>query len=83
MAELDDLDREILNRIQVEVPLAERPFQVLAKEFGMSEDEMIKRVRRMWDIGIVRRLGPVLNYPAWGMSGVLWRPRSMRNGLGI
>ncbi len=69
--ELDDLDRAILNRIQIEVPLTKRPFQVLAREFGISEDEMIERVERMWDMGIVRRLGPIINYPAWGMSGVL------------
>jgi DNA-binding Lrp family transcriptional regulator len=68
---LDDLDRAILNRIQIEVPLAKRPFRVLAREFGVGEDEMIERVRNMWDMGIVRRLGPILNYRAWGMSGVL------------
>ncbi len=71
MKGLDDLDRTILNRIQIEAPLAKRPFQVLAREFGISEEEMIERVRRMGDMGIVRRLGPILNYPAWGMSGVL------------
>ena len=34
MTELDDLDREILNRIQVDVPLANRPFQVLAPDYS-------------------------------------------------
>ena len=68
---LDELDREIVNRIQAEVPLAERPFQVLGREFGLSEAEILSRIRRMWDLGIVRRLGPIINYPAWGMSGVL------------
>jgi len=71
LPELDELDREILNRIQVEVPLAPRPFAELAREFDITEAQMIERVRRMWDVGIVRRLGPILNYPAWGMSGVL------------
>ncbi|MFO8058459.1 MAG: AsnC family transcriptional regulator [bacterium] len=71
LPELDDTDRRILNRIQTEVPLVPRPFQELGREFGLSESEMIERVQRMWDKGIVRRLGPVLNYPAWGMSGVL------------
>ena len=68
---LDDLDREILNKVQVEVPLVERPFQALGEEFGMSEEEMIGRLRRMWDMGVVRRLGPIVNYRAWGMSGLL------------
>ena len=68
---LDDLDREILNKIQVEVPLTPRPFALLGEEFGVSEDETIRRVRRMWDLGVVRRLGPIVNYSAWGMSGQL------------
>lgn len=69
--ELDDLDRRILLRIQEEVPLSSRPFLELGREFGISEEEMVRRVKRMWDQGVVRRLGPILNYPAWEMSGVL------------
>ncbi len=68
---LDDLDREILNEIQLEVPLVPRPFQALGGKFGLTEDEVIARIRRMWDLGVVRRLGPIVNYPAWGMSGTL------------
>ena len=68
---LDDLDRAILNRIQAEVPLVPRPFAALGRDFGISEDEMIARVQRLWDQGVIRRLGPIINYPAWEMSGVL------------
>ncbi len=68
---LDDLDRAILNRIQASVPLARRPFDILARDLGTDEDEVIKRIRRMWDLGVVRRLGPILDYQSWGMSGVL------------
>jgi len=71
LPELDDLDRAILNRIQVAVPLDPRPFLVLAAEFGMTEEAMIQRVQRLWDKGIVRRLGPIVNYHAWDMKGVL------------
>jgi len=69
--ELDDLDREILNRIQVEVPLVAKPFKALGDDFGISEHEMISRVQRMWNEGVVRRLGPIVDYHAWNMSGVL------------
>jgi siroheme decarboxylase len=69
--ELDDLDRAILNRIQAEVPLVPRPFAALGRDFGLTENQMIARVQRMWDQGVIRRLGPIINYPAWEMSGVL------------
>ena len=68
---LDKLDKEILNQIQTEVPLTKRPFKALAEKFSITEDEMISRVQGMWDKGIVRRLGPILNYAGWRMSGVL------------
>jgi DNA-binding Lrp family transcriptional regulator len=68
---LDELDRQILNRVQKSVPLAQRPFQVLANELGTTEDEVIGRMRRMWDEGVIRRLGPILDYASWGMSGLL------------
>lgn len=78
---LDELDRRILNRIQTEVPLNSRPFKVLGQEFGLSETEMLARVKRMRDLGIVRRLGPIINYPAWGMSGVLVAARADEDRL--
>jgi DNA-binding Lrp family transcriptional regulator len=68
---IDDLDREIINRIQVAVPLAPRPFAVLASALESTEDEVVRRIRRLWDEGVVRRLGPILDYASWGMSGVL------------
>jgi DNA-binding Lrp family transcriptional regulator len=81
VASLDELDRDILNKIQAAVPLTERPFEVLARDFGITEHEIMKRVRRMWDMGIVRRLGPILNYQAWGMSGVLVAAKVNEVGL--
>jgi len=68
---LDDLDKKILNRIQKEVPLKKRPFLALAEEFRISEEEMLNRVNSLWDKGVIRRFGPIINYPAWNMSGVL------------
>lgn len=70
-ATLDDLDRRLLDRIQQSVPLVRRPFDELGREFGISGDEALRRVRRFAELGMVRRLGPILNYPAWDMSGAL------------
>jgi DNA-binding Lrp family transcriptional regulator len=61
----------LINRVQMRVPLTRRPFAALAEELGSTEDEILCRMRRLWDLGIVRRLGPIVNYAAWGMSGAL------------
>lgn len=54
---LDDQDRAILNRIQSNFPLTSRPFQAIADETGLTENEVISRVRRLKENGIIRRIG--------------------------
>ncbi|MBI2941236.1 MAG: AsnC family transcriptional regulator, partial [Chloroflexi bacterium] len=41
---MDDLDRRLLNRIQSEFPLAERPYAVLAAELGTTEADVMERL---------------------------------------
>jgi DNA-binding Lrp family transcriptional regulator len=54
---LDESDRAILNRIQSDFPVASRPYQVIADELGLSEGEVIGRVQRLKQSGIIRRIG--------------------------
>ena len=64
--ELDRNDRLILNRIQSDLPVTPRPFLDIARELGMTEDDVIARVRRLLESGAVNRLGPVLSPTAVG-----------------
>jgi len=57
MTHLDNTDKTILNRIQSDFPIAGRPFGVIAEELGLSEDDVITRVRRLKETGIIRRIG--------------------------
>jgi DNA-binding Lrp family transcriptional regulator len=54
---MDDTDREIINRIQSNFPMATRPFQTIAGELGLEEGEVIRRIRRLKETGIIRRIG--------------------------
>lgn len=54
---MDSTDKSILNRIQSDFPISSRPYAVIAKEFDISEDEVIHRVRRLKSTGIIRRIG--------------------------
>lgn len=64
--ELDNSDRLLLNRLQSDFPITPRPFLDVGRELGMSEDEVIARVRRLLESGAVDRLGPVLSPTAVG-----------------
>ena len=54
---LDDIDRQILNRIQSRFPITNRPFQTIAGELGLQEADVIARVARLKRNGIIRRIG--------------------------
>jgi len=54
---MDGMDRVILNRIQTRFPLVPRPFESIARELGTTEDDVLTRVARLKDTGIIRRIG--------------------------
>lgn len=57
MPTLDDIDRTILNRIQSDFPITSRPYRTIAKNLGLSESEVLKRVSSLKKSGIIRRIG--------------------------
>ena len=65
---LDDTDRLIVNTLQGGFPLVERPFFVEAGLLAISEDELISRLRRLLDTGILTRFGPLYNIERMGGS---------------
>ncbi len=58
---MDDIDRAIINEIQSDFPIAARPFQELGKRLKLSEDEILGRVRRLKEDGVIRRIGGNFN----------------------
>jgi len=54
---MDSLDKDILNEIQSDYPLEPHPYEELGKRVRLSEDEVLERVRRLKENGIIRRIG--------------------------
>ena len=54
---MDDTDRKILNRIQSRFPITPRPYRAIGAELGLAEEEVISRIQRLKDAGIIRRIG--------------------------
>lgn len=54
---LDLLDRRLLDIIQTGFPLEPRPYAVLGEQLGISEEEALRRVRRLRETRLIRRLG--------------------------
>ncbi len=68
---MDKIDVDLLMKVQYDFPLVDRPFLEIGKELGLSEDEVIKRLRAHVESGVLRRIGAVMNYRARGLEAAL------------
>ncbi|MDN3721351.1 Lrp/AsnC family transcriptional regulator [Roseibium salinum] len=64
----DPTDRAIIEATQAGLPLVPAPFAVLAETLGISEQEMIERLKRMKAQGIIRRIGAAPNHYRLGLT---------------
>ena len=56
---IDATDRDIVNTLQSGLPLTPRPYADAAASLGISEAELIKRLRRLLEAGDLTRFGPL------------------------
>jgi len=65
---LDAADLRLVNPWQRGLPLVPRPFAVIGREAGLSEEETLSRFARLRDQGVIDRIGPVFRPNAVGAS---------------
>lgn len=70
-AELDEVDKKLLSIIQSGFPIEPRPYAVLGKELGISEDESLERVRALREKKLIRRLGANFQSAKLGFKSTL------------
>ena len=64
----DEIDRRLVLATQAGLPLVSRPYQQLAEQLGVSADEVMLRLERMLENGVIRRIGAVPNHYAIGYT---------------
>jgi DNA-binding Lrp family transcriptional regulator len=68
---LDELDRRILTDIQVDFPIVRWPYEVVAARMGCTSAEVLERVVRLSEAGVIRRLGGVFSAARLGYVSTL------------
>ena len=66
--ELTDLERRLLDRYQQGLPLSAAPYADMAAALDVSEAAVLGALRRLQELGIVSRVGPVFRTHAVGAS---------------
>ena len=63
----DQTDLAILNALQDDLPLVSRPWKAIADRLGITETEMIDRMKKLEEAGIIRGISPVLESRSLGL----------------
>jgi len=65
---IDSTDRDIIQATQAGLPLTPQPYHAVAAQLGLAPDDVMERMRRMQDRGIIRRIGAVPNHYKLGFT---------------
>ena len=57
MTAIDETNKAILNTIQVDFPIDARPYRVLARQLGVTEEMLRDRIQQMKEKSLIRRIG--------------------------
>ena len=66
VATLDETDRAIVNALQDGPPLTLTPYADAAAELGLAEADLLARLQRLLDTGVLTRFGPFFDAAALG-----------------
>jgi len=67
-APTDELDRSLVLATQGGLPLVPRPYHQLGEQLGIPAEEVMARLARMLESGVIRRIGAVPNHYAIGYT---------------
>jgi len=71
MAEIDEKSQLLLNVMQDEVPLVDRPYKALGEKIGLSEDDVVSRVRSLKEQKILRQVSTIFDTRSLGYQSSL------------
>lgn len=63
---MDLIDRNIINELHGGLAICERPYLEAAQRLGIEEDDLIARLVRLLDAGVLTRVGPLYQIERMG-----------------
>lgn len=65
---LDDIDRKLISATQTGLSIEKTPYQEIADNIGITQDEVLQRLQQLLSCGIIRRIGAVPNHYKLGFT---------------
>ena len=63
---LNELEKQIVRELQKGLPLVSQPYLVLAERLGLSETELMDKIKEFLDRGLLRRFGAAVKHQELG-----------------
>ena len=68
---MDKLNRRILQELQDDFPLEEKPYEIVAHRLQITTGELWSRIEQMLDEGVIRRIGASIDSRKLGFCSTL------------
>jgi DNA-binding Lrp family transcriptional regulator len=73
---LTELEKKIIASIQKDMPVTERPYAAIADKLGITEKDLLNRLKDLNQRGVIRRFGATLRHQRAGFNAnamVAWK----------
>jgi DNA-binding Lrp family transcriptional regulator len=65
---LTELEKKIIASIQEDIPIISRPYHEISKKLKISEEALLKTLKKLCDRGVIRRFGATIRHQKSGFS---------------
>jgi len=65
---LSELDKKIIRELQQDMPVVPRPFEKVAEKLGITEEEILEKIKFYKEKGYIRRFGAALRHREMGLT---------------
>jgi DNA-binding Lrp family transcriptional regulator len=72
---LDTLDHKIINALSGDISSSKEPYQDIAKQLNIGEDELLERIQSYSEAGLLRRMGAMIAHRVAGVEAngmIVW-----------
>ncbi len=71
MQNLTELQKQLCTLLQKGIPVCEKPFDIIAKDLGVSTKQVLDNIRQLKENGIIRRFRAIINHRTLGKASTL------------
>jgi len=65
---MDDIDTRLIKLTQDGIPLTHAPFAGIAAKLALTEEDVVDRIKKLQDEGMIRRFGASIGHRAIGIT---------------